>query len=289
METLFKSIGIMAKQHNKVVVAAINALLDCLESIPVKITLEQETQNIIPNRKLPTTKHDLLGISCDLLIVIGGDGSLLSASRSATKQNLPVLGVNTGRLGFLADILPNKINEIKDILQGKVYKEQRFLLEAQVKNHSKLSEKNVALNDIVLLSSKPGHMSEFSMQINDRSVCTYRADGLIISTPTGSTAHSLAGGGPILHPELDAFVIVPMFSHNLSSRPIVVSGKSSIKLIIPESNISDLQIVCDGQDRIVVKPGDHVYIAKTEKMLTLVHPLDYDYFKALRGKLHWEI
>ncbi|EKD45091.1 MAG: inorganic polyphosphate/ATP-NAD kinase, partial [uncultured bacterium] len=190
-----------------------------------------------------------------------------------------------GQLGFLTDIHPDHLEKIADVLNGKLLLEKRFLLQAT------LSRKilGMALNDVVLLPGDTAQLIEFDTLINGNLVCEQRADGMIIATPTGSTAYALSAGGPILHPQLNAIALVPMFPHTLSSRPIVVEGDARIELIIRESNETSPCISCDGQTKISVKPGDRIQIQKTKKSLRLIHPNDYDYYATLREKLGWQM
>ncbi len=225
----------------------------------------------------------------DLIIVVGGDGSFLQAAHLALPYNLPVLGINRGRLGFLTDIHPNDLHRVDEVLAGHFDMESRFLLNAHLYKDTQLESyaHDLALNDVVLLPGDVAHMISFEIFINQQFVCQHRADGLIIATPTGSTAYALSGGGPILHPKLDALVLVPMFPHTLSSRPIVVTGDSEIELHIDSNNPSSAHISCDGQSRIAIPPGGKVKVKKEPHLLHLIHPKDYNYFKTLREKLKW--
>ena len=189
-----------------------------------------------------------------------------------------MLGINRGHLGFLTDINPKELHRISDVLNGNYTREERFLLKTSL---------GIALNDVVLLPGE-AQLIEFDIMINNQFVCQQRADGLIIATPTGSTAYALSGGGPILHPHLNAMVLVPMFPHTLSSRPIVIDSDAKIELIISEHKNKTANISCDGQQRIPVEPGTRITIEKHEKKLHLIHPDNYDYFATLREKLGWQ-
>lgn len=224
----------------------------------------------------------------DLFIVVGGDGSLLQASHLGAKYQIPVLGINRGHLGFLTDIHPNELSHIEAILKGDYQQESRFLLEGEVSLDPKKILTGVALNEVALLPSAAASMIEFDVWINDQFVCHQRADGMIIATPTGSTAYALSGGGPILHPSMDAIVLVPMFPHTLSSRPIVVPGNSKICIQISEKNTSFPHLSYDGQERQTITTGGQLIIRKHPKTLQLIHPKTYDYFTTLREKLGWE-
>ena len=167
---------------------------------------------------------------CDLLITVGGDGSLLKAARIASRRQIPILGINRGKLGFLTDIKPDCLNTILPVLQGQFKTEQRLLLEATIGDYQ-----STALNDVVLLPGDIAHMITFTLEVDGQFVATQRADGLIIATPTGSTAYALSGGGPILHPTSNAVTLVPMFPHTLSSRPLVIPQQKTIRITIEEA------------------------------------------------------
>lgn len=248
----------------------------------ISVVVEENTAKMIPDHNSPTFLESDIPSDVDLIIVVGGDGSLLNAAHCALPHHLPVLGINRGRLGFLTDIHPNELYKIGDVLNGKYITEKRFLLQA--KNGDDLG---IALNDVVL-SPGEAQLIEFDIVINEQFVCQQRADGLIIATPTGSTAYALSAGGPILHPNLNAIVLVPMFPHTLSNRPIVIDGDAKIELIISDHNQTAPFISCDGQHRIPVAPGKTITIQKNKELLELIHPEKYEYFATLREKLGWQ-
>lgn len=289
MREKFNTIALMGKLKTDEVADTLYALITHLTALNKKILIEKETLSIIPDCKLPAiNRNKLLPAGCELLIVVGGDGSLLHAAHAAATQDIPVLGINRGFLGFLTDILPNNLHKINAILDGNYIEEHRFLLTTTIASDSKRINSEYALNDIVILSTVAGQMIEFSVFIDDEFMCGYRADGIIISTPTGSTAHALSGGGPILHPELEAIVLLPMFSHNLSSRPIVIKSNSTIKIVLDENHPANYNISRDGHLHLLAANKNTLLIKKAEKKLRLLHPTDYNYFETLRSKLHWE-
>ena len=261
----------------------LETIKDYLLSKKRTVFIEKNTAAMMSKHSLPTFTEDNIPDGIDLMIVVGGDGSLLNAAHCALAKQLPVLGINRGRLGFLTDIHPDELSRIGDVLDGKYAIEERFLLSAQDKNPL-----GIALNDAVLLPGDAAHLIEFEIKINEQFVCQQRADGLIIATPTGSTAYALSGGGPILHPSLNAVVLVPMFPHTLSSRPIVVDANSTIEIIISKNNESAPYFSCDGMRPQQVISGDHITITKNKHALKLVHPLNYEYFTTLREKLGWQ-
>ncbi len=284
----FQRIAVMGREGVEGVPDTLKALGEHLLSRKNTVVFESNAANMIDGDRFTVIEADEIKKHADLLIVVGGDGSMLSASRIAVAAQLPVLGINRGRLGFLTDIRPNEFNKIDAILDGHYREEHRFLLTASIEQNQKQSAHDLALNDVVLLPGDVAKMIEFEVIVNDERVCSQRADGLIVATPTGSTAYALSGGGPILHPQLDAVVLVPMFPHTLSSRPIVLQGNSQIKIVITKDNDTSPYVSCDGQNRVAVSPGGCIQIEKNKQQLHLIHPEDYDYYETLRRKLDWE-
>ncbi|MDC0610474.1 NAD(+) kinase [Vibrio sp.] len=229
-----------------------------------------------------------VGGKADLAIVVGGDGNMLGAARVLSRFDIKVIGVNRGNLGFLTDLNPEDFKEaLSKVLAGNYIEEQRFLLEAEVHRHGQIKSHNAALNEAVLHPGQIAHMIEFEVYIDNTFSFSQRSDGLIVSTPTGSTAYSLSGGGPILSPSLNAISLVPMFPHTLSCRPLVVDSNKHIKLIIPPHNRGMQEVSCDGQVSLPVSPGDEVHIYRSPNTLHLIHPEHYSYYHVLREKLGW--
>jgi NAD+ kinase len=288
MSKIFATIGLIGRQGMKDVSDTLIAVFDYLQSHHYEVLVEEETTHCFKNRQLTSAKRDQLAQKVDLLIVVGGDGSLINAAHSAVKHNTPVLGVNRGRLGFLTDIHPQDLEKkIGEVLSGNYQEEKRFLLNATITVQLDKQQAGIALNEVVLTPGNVARMIEFSIMIDDQFVCAQQADGLIVATPTGSTAYALSGGGPILYPQLEAIVLVPMFPHTLSARPIVVSAKSRIVIHVDTHSMAAPWLSCDGQERISVPVGANISIQKNAKSLRLIHPLDYNYFETLRSKLHW--
>jgi NAD+ kinase len=249
--------------------------------------VESDTATPLLDPSLPTISKEEISKHCQLLIVVGGDGSLLHAAHTVVHNEVPVLGVNRGRLGFLTDILPTELAKIKTIIEGDYILEKRFLLEATVEHQGRILGKGAALNEVALIPDSAPHMTEFEVYIDDQFLCSQDSDGLIVATPTGSTAYALSGGGPILHPQLDAMVLVPMFPHTLSLRPIVIEGNHRVTVIITPNNTAIPRLTCDSQTFTQAPPGSHIVISKKPEQLHLIHPIDYDYYETLRSKLHW--
>lgn len=288
MAQQFKTIGLIGKPNHQGANATITALHQYLVENNYQVLVENPVASSIAIKKMTTCSLTDIGEQADLAIVVGGDGYMLGAARVLACFNIGVIGVNRGNLGFLTDLSPDDIIEpLAQILAGKSRSEQRFIIEAEVYRHGKLKSSNSAVNEAVLHAGKVASMIEFEVYIDDCFMFSQRSDGLIISTPTGSTAYSMSAGGPILTPGLNALSLVPMFPHTLTSRPIVVDGDSEIKLILANENQESLQVSCDGHVILAVMPGDEVIIRKSECTIRLVHPLDHDYFTVLRNKLSW--
>jgi NAD+ kinase len=290
MKQKFKRVILYARQYrvSEGVTESLHRLVEFLQSQQVEAYLDIDTAASF-NINLPTLPREAMSPKHDLIVVVGGDGSLLSAARMAVMVNVPVIGINRGRLGFLTDISPKNLEtQLCAVLAGQYQEEQRFLLNTRIHDGNTTYFEANALNDVVLGRGEETHLIEFDVIINQQYVCHYRSDGLILSTPTGSTAYALSSGGPIMHPQLNAIVIVPMFSHSLSSRPLVVDGEVKIDLKISMSNEKNLQVSCDGHESRMVKPGQLVTIQKNTRQLRLLHPLDYHYYDTLRIKLGWE-
>ena len=285
---VFKTIGLIGRMGSELVVDTLHQLVAILDQRDMRIVIDEDSSELLPGDSHQVGSRKMMGEICDLVIVVGGDGCLLGAARDFSRYKVPVLGINRGRLGFLTDISPQDLEErIPEVLDGKYFKEKRFLLEAEVKRGMTIVGENTALNDVVFHSGSSVKMVDFELFIEGQFVYRQRSDGLIISTPTGSTAYSLSGGGPIMHPRLDAIVLVPMFPHTLSSRPIVVDGNSEIKIKLHEANECKPIMSCDGQGDMTVEPGDTLYIRKRSRKLELIHPLEHDFYESCRSKLGW--
>ncbi|PIE43596.1 MAG: NAD(+) kinase [Gammaproteobacteria bacterium] len=252
------------------------------------VVLEQTTATVLPGHGVQVCSTRMLGEIVDLVIVVGGDGSLLGAARQLARFDVPLLGVNRGQLGFLTDIRPDQLEKgIGEVLDGEFTEEERFLMDTLVRRLGEPVGTGAALNDVVLHPGQSTRMIEFELYIEGQFVYRQKSDGLIVATPTGSTAYSLSAGGPIMHPKLDAIVLVPMFPHTLSSRPIVVDGRAEIKIIIDEDSEIYPHVSCDGQKHISAAPGDVITIHKKPQRIRLIHPTNHDFYQICREKLGW--
>lgn len=285
--TAFRHIGIIIKQQDERLTSTLDSLLVQLRALDVELYLDETLQHAgFPLSQLVSRAE--IGSHCDLCIVVGGDGTLLGAARSLAAANVPLLGVNVGRLGFLVDVSPDELaTQLKAIFGGDFQTEQRYMLRARILRDRDCLVSEHALNDVVLHVRDAIRMIEFETRIDDKLVNMQRADGIVVSTPTGSTAYALSGGGPILHPEINAMTMVPICPHTLSSRPIVISANSNISISLVRNNHSSARVAFDGQNMINVEPGDALLIDRSVNTLQLIHPSSYDYYAILRQKLKW--
>jgi NAD+ kinase len=222
----------------------------------------------------------------DLVIAIGGDGTLLHAARNVAARGVPLVGINRGRLGFLTDVSPEQLRDALDaILAGNYLAERRLTLAARLGKRAKGSL--FALNDVVVQKRDTGRLLDFTTEVDNVFVNTHRGDGLIVATPTGSTAYALSCGGPIIQPNVDALVMVPICPHTLSDRPLVLPSSSEIRLTLDNAGGSEAHVVCDGESLARMSAGDVLTISLAKQPVTLLHPREYNYYELLRSKLNW--
>jgi NAD+ kinase len=229
-----------------------------------------------------------IGARAELVIAVGGDGTLLYAARLAAPHAVPLIGVNRGRLGFLTDIMPQDMLPAVDLaLEGKLQAEERPMLSAQLRSTGGEVSQAFALNDVVMQKHDTGRTLDFETHINGRFVNTHDGDGIIVASPTGSTAYALSCNGPIIEPDLPAMVIVPICAHTLSDRPIVVTANSVVEVALLERPDTQANVSCDGMLLGKLSPGDLLSVTTAAERATLLHPAGHDYYRLLRSKLHW--
>ena len=281
----FKTVGIFSRQDGALIGRTLAQLAHILQARGLNIMASGFTAECLG---LPEQTPDSIAANADLAIVVGGDGTLLTAGRLLAPYHVPVIGVNLGRLGFLVDVSPDDMeNQLNNMLDGDYLEEERCLLQASAWRGKQHLGQNIALNDVVLHSRNEVRMIEFTTYIDGHFVNSQRADGLVVSTPTGSTAYALSSGGPILHPGLDAAVLVPISPHTLSSRPLVVCIRSEIEILLNNERPVDSRLSFDGHHNIELLSGDRIHIQALPEKLLLLHPHSYDYYHILRSKLHW--
>lgn len=284
----FKRIGLLGNLD----VAEVKESLQKLESFLVsqgrEVIYEEQAAKLVDwtvDKTLPI--EEFAGV-IDLGIVVGGDGSMLSACRKMAASGIPLLGINRGRLGFLTDISPDEIEaRVMPVLNGEYKQTRRFMLETSVARNGQQIGTGTALNDIVLHPGMSVRMMTFELYVDGEFVYSQRSDGLIVATPTGSTAYALSAGGPLLFPELDAIVVVPLNPHTLSSRPIALHGDAEIELRVSSRNELHPLITCDGHNDFMTEPGDIITIQKHANDIQLIHPKDNNFYGVCRSKLGW--
>ncbi len=282
----FRTVGLVGRRGNPHVVDSVAAVERVLAAAGVDIVLEAATAPMLPGRHHTTAPRGDLG-ACDLIVVVGGDGSILGVARDLAHSGVLVVGVNRGGLGFLADVSPEQIEQkIGAVLDGEYTVDERFLLEAHIRRGDEVVGGSAALNDVVVHAAPTSRMMDFALYVDDEFVYEQRSDGVIVATPTGSTAYSLSAGGPIMHPSLDAVVIVPMFPHTLTSRPLVVRGDAEIR-IVAGGLAAAPRVSCDSQVDYTIQPGDALHIGKYPHPLHLAYPMDHGFFESCRSKLDW--
>lgn len=283
----FKRVGLIAKPNDQRVGAILPALFKLLRWRGVDVALDGTCAGILQARHLELgTPNGENGR--ELLITIGGDGTLLHAAHMRFDYDVRLLGINLGKLGFLADISPEEVNDrLGAILDGHYIDEKRAVLRCAVFRDAQIVAEYDAINDTVIHHWNIARLIRLDTHINGTFVHSQRSDGIIIATPTGSTAYALSGGGPILHPSLDAILLVPVCPHTLSNRPIVVAGNSRIEIVVGTEQLGHARLTCDGDSGFDLAPQDRVIVEHSDRHIHLVHPANHDFYATLRAKLNW--
>ena len=285
MRAMFKEIGIFIKEDlsNSIDNEALNLMINSLSNLDISLYLDESSNN--KNKNFTVLDHEEYVKKVDIVIVFGGDGTLLNAARKYLNYEIPILGINMGNVGFLTDIRTENFEKtIKEVLEGSYKIEERNLVSAKFGN-----KQLYGLNEVVIHSGAYAQLMRYRLNVNDKVVYEQRSDGLIIATPTGSTAYALSAGGPIIHPSLDVWTILPMLPQSLSSRPFVISSNEKVEMDLFDGPNDNAKICVDGQDDIDIPYGEKILISKMEKTLKLVHPNDNDFFEACREKLGWSL
>jgi|MDSW01.1.fsa_nt_gb NAD+ kinase len=281
-----KKIAISSNLPKKKIDEIVNQCCEIIENLGLEVMLTEDMRRLSISKTQKSYSDKYIIENADVLISIGGDGTILSCARKFGKENLPILGINLGKVGFLADLSTTDLtHQLKEILDGRYLKDKRFLLRAKIEGDSKT---RVALNEIVIHSGAVAQMIEYEVFLDDIFLYRQKADGLIINTPTGSTAYSMSGGGPIMHPSVNAFTLLPMFPHSLSSNPLLVNDDSKIKIRIINCKKKTM-LSLDSHDTLPVKVNDVILIDKNPGLITLIHPTHHDFFSSCRDKLGWSI
>ncbi len=290
---IFSTIALMGNYAEPRVLETLGSLAQhLLDRGLIVLASAEQTLNGLPDcvTRVPSIN---LADGADLIIAVGGDGSMLHAARVAVKAGKPLLGINRGRLGFLADVSPSEnFAPLDNVIAGNFDSEHRILLKAALISNGETQDCGIALNDVVIKRQDTGRLLEFKSTVDGRYVNTHGGDGFIVATPTGSTAYALSCGGPIVAPGLDALVLAPICPHTLSDRPIVIPGTSITDIELADVELGDEDVdgaivSCDGEVTGRIVAGDRLRVAVAEQRVELIHPVGYDYFSILRSKLHW--
>jgi len=282
---MFNKIGIFVKENlsKSIDENSLDSMLNFFVDKNIQLYIDDSSN--YKNDQAEYLSHKEFSKTIDLMIVFGGDGTLLNSARQYLEYEIPILGVNMGNVGFLTDLkVENFHTSMQEILNGNYKIEERNLVSAKFNNNHLYG-----LNEVVIHSGAYAQLMRYRLNVNDKVVYEQRSDGLIIATPTGSTAYSLSAGGPIIHPSLDVWTIIPMLPQSISSRPFIISSNEKVEMEIFDGPSENAKICVDGQDDIDVPYGLNIAISKTEKTLKLVHPKDNDFFEACREKLGWSL
>src|SRR5580692_7200675 len=283
---MIRSAGIICKPIPDMVASVVPPLRDWLHARKIETFIDPRTATTLHTNGSALTREEMAA-KVDLLIVLGGDGTLLAAARAVHGHSLPILAVNLGGLGFLTSVTLDELYPVlESVLAGQHRSTERMMLDAEIFHYAKPGERQCALNDAVANKAALARMLDFDVHVDGNHVGRYRADGLVVATPTGSTAYSLAAGGPIIDPDLDAFVITPICPHMLTNRPLVVPDTARIDLDFTAAD-EPVYITLDGQIGFQLKPQDRVRITKSKSRVALVRPPSKTYFEVLRSKLKW--
>jgi NAD+ kinase len=285
MSQPFNTLALVGRYEDERVAEPMAALATYLTKAGRRLVADPQVAAKLGARAVPESD---IADEADLIIAVGGDGTMLYAAKLARQRDVPLLGVNRGRLGFLTDVLPSEMLLSMDrILRGEYTKESRILLEARIASPEGEERVATALNDIVLQRCEGGRMLDFETRIAGRPLNSHAGDGLIVATPTGSTAYALSCGGPIIEPHLQVVVIVPVCPHTLSDRPIVIPADVGIEIILHEHGEIKAEIAVDGISLGRLGPADRLAVSRSAQNVTLIHPPGYDFYDILRSKLHW--
>ncbi|MBU6420655.1 MAG: NAD(+) kinase [Gammaproteobacteria bacterium] len=289
MGSHFATIAVLGREGDPQIAATLAALLAELRTAETAVLVDKALKPLTgPGAGVQFAGHPQLAAEAELAIVIGGDGTLLKAAHIFDARPVPLVGINLGRLGFLTDITPESLDgDIGAILRGEYQAERRLRLQSEVLHAAQVTACPPALNDVVIQKTDGGRLIEFETHVDGQFVCAHRADGIIVATPTGSTAYALSGGGSILQPALNAVTLVPICPHALGDRPIVLSSASRVEIVINHTHGGRAQVTSDGQHTHLLSTGDRVRVQCAAEGVTFIHPRGYDYYRILRTKLHW--
>ncbi|MCZ6666076.1 MAG: NAD(+) kinase [Gammaproteobacteria bacterium] len=285
---MFTRIGIVTKMHEPAVKNALETLIRLLNERGLEVLIDQRTDTAGMAGVFQPVSAAALPDSCDLVVSLGGDGTLLQSAGLIYPRDVPLVGVNLGRLGFLTDLAQvDASSGLSAVLDGHYVSEERAVLGCEIVRGGEVVASEDGLNDVVVQKWNTARLITLETYVDGKFLHSQRADGMIVATPTGSTAYSLSGGGPILDPQVGALVLVPICPHTLTNRPIVVSDSVQIEIHVATEREDESCVTCDGNSIQDLLPGDHVRVFRRKQSITLLHPANYDHFATLRAKLNW--
>jgi NAD+ kinase len=286
MSSRFKTVALIGKYKNPDIIVPLLSLARYLRERNVEVVLDRLTASNVAENQWPVLDMEEIGSRVNLAVVLGGDGTMLNIARKLAPFGVPLVGVNQGRLGFLTDLsIDTMVETLGSMLDGQYIEERRMLLYVEVFRDNNVLFDALALNDVAVSRGIGGNMIEFEVRINGEYIYSLRSDGLIVATPTGSTAYALSSGGPILHPGLELIALVPVSPHTLSNRPIVVGPDAVMEILMHRTAVA--LVHSDSHSHFDLQEYDHVVVQRSPYTAILLHPSDYSYYRVLREKLGW--
>jgi NAD+ kinase len=286
MNASFKTIALVGKFKSAEIAGPLLELGAYLKDLGLEVLVDRLTATHLGQTGYPALTLDEIGRRAQLAVVLGGDGTMLNIARTLAPYGVPLVGINQGRLGFLTDIsVDTMLETLGAMLDGQYVVEERMLLAGEVVSSQAVVFQGLALNDVVVHRGTKGSMIEFEVRLDGQFVYSQRSDGLIVATPTGSTAYALSAGGPIVHPGLKLITLVPICPHTLSNRPIVIGADSTVEILMHETNSSRVHF--DSHSHAELRENDRVVVKRSPYPVRLLHPVGHSYYHMLREKLRW--
>ena len=287
-QSTFVNVALVAKPGEPRVAGCLDQVVAVIEDYGLNLVMDEIAGEIHGTKNYAVRDYDTLFDDRDLVIAVGGDGTLLQAAAAASTHDLAVVGINLGRLGFLTDLNPQHVADgLNDILSGNYLVDERPILRCTLSRKGETVTAGYAVNDVVIQKWATAGLISFDTYVDGGFVHAQRSDGMIISTSTGSTAYALAGGGPIIHPSVAALALVPICPHSLTNRPVIVRDNANIEIVMTTEHIDQARVTCDGADIASLAPGDRIEISKHDKTVRLLHTREHNHFVSLRTKLNW--
>ncbi|MHB8345794.1 MAG: NAD(+) kinase [Acidiferrobacterales bacterium] len=283
-----KTVGLFGKYGDKSVGGVLDRIYRFLHTRGLEVVLEETTAGLLESPGARTAAPEKIALEIDLAVVVGGDGTMLNVARRLASRAVPVIGVNLGRRGFLTDIPKDSVlDSLAAVLDGDFRSEQRIMLNVELRRDDQIVHTANALNDVVINKGQLARLIEFEVYVDGEFISSTRGDGIIVATPTGSTAYALSAGGPILHPTLPALALVPICPHTLSYRPVAINSNSHVEIAMTNVSNKSAYLTFDGQMGHELQDRDRICVRCSDSPVTLIHPSDHSHYDVLRTKLRW--